>query len=161
MDKLREKMNQFKEQIEKLSDDLEASEAANKQLIDQQTEREQEFISFQNRISVLEEELERKEAQLEEAKQLQKDSEASLNHGDVLSKRVEVLEEKLEEAETQLRAALDENRNLDLTVEGLQRRITQNEKDAEIAENKYEELNEKYLAVKHDLDETIKTLEEL
>ncbi|KAJ1951194.1 hypothetical protein DL89DRAFT_320111 [Linderina pennispora] len=161
MDKLREKMNLFKEQIEKLTDDLEASESANKQLIDQQTEREQEFISYQNRISVLEEELERKEAQLEEAKQLQKDSEASLNQGDVMSKRVDILEEKLEEAETQLRAALEENRNLDLTVESLQRRITQNEKDAEIAETKYEELNEKYLAVKADLDETIKTLEEL
>ncbi|KAJ1965784.1 tropomyosin-2 [Dipsacomyces acuminosporus] len=161
MDKLREKINKLRGEADAANERADAAEQALKQLTDQQTEREQEFISLQNRIALLEEEAERRDSQLDEAKQLQKDSEASLNHGDVLSKKVDALEEKLEEAESQLREALENIRNLDLANENLQRRITQHEKDQEDAERKYEELNDKYLAVKAELEETIKTLEDI
>ncbi|KAJ2800094.1 tropomyosin-2, partial [Coemansia helicoidea] len=130
-----------------------------KQLGDQQTERDQEIISYQNRIRRLEEVAQETEGQLDAAKQVQRDNEATLNESDVLAKKVSVMEEKLDETENQLREALEKIRAYDLENENLQRIITQHGKDKEIMEQKYDELSEKYTTTKHELDETIKMLE--
>ncbi|KAJ2526948.1 tropomyosin-2 [Coemansia sp. RSA 1935] len=102
-----------------------------------------------------------REDQLDEAKQFQRDNEATLNESDVLVKKVVTLEERFDDTESKLREALEKIRAYDLENEGLQRTITQHEKDKEIAEQKYEEMKEKYLASKGELDETIKMLESM
>ncbi|KAJ2003467.1 tropomyosin-2 [Coemansia thaxteri] len=161
MDKFREKLQTLRAEAEVANERADAAEYALKQLNDQQTEREQEFISLQNRIALLEAEADRRDTQLTEAKQIQKDSEATLNQSDVLVKKVDTLEEKLEKAENQLREALDDVRKLDLENEKLQRCITQHEKDKEAHEARYDELNDKYVTIKSELEETMRTLDEI
>ncbi|KAJ2498999.1 hypothetical protein GGH96_003858 [Coemansia sp. RSA 1972] len=161
MDKLREKLATLRAEIDAANERAETAEQALKQLEDQQTDRDQELISYQNRIRRLEEEAQVREDQLDEAKQFQRDNEATLNESDVLVKKVVTLEERFDDTENKLREALEKIRAYDLENEGLQRTITQHEKDKEIAEQKYEEMNEKYLASKGELDETIKMLESI
>ncbi|KAJ1657578.1 tropomyosin-2, partial [Coemansia sp. RSA 25] len=132
------KIQALRAETEAANDRADAAEDALKKLDNQQTEREQEFISLQNRIALLEAEADRRDNQLSEAKQIQKDSEASLNQSDVLAKKVNTLEDKLEITETQLRDALENARKFDLENEKLQRTITQYEKERERSELKYE-----------------------
>ncbi|KAJ1733169.1 tropomyosin-2 [Coemansia biformis] len=159
MEKLREKIGSLRAEIDAAVERAETAEHALKQLEDQQTERDQEVISYQNRIKRLEEEAQVREEQLDEAKQIQRASEASLNESDVLVKKVSSMEERLDETENQLREALEKIRAFDLENESLQRIITQHEKNKENLDQKHEELNEKYLSTKNELDETIKMLE--
>ncbi|KAJ1647547.1 tropomyosin-2 [Coemansia asiatica] len=153
MDKLRE--------TEAANDRADAAEQALKQLLAQQTEREQELISLQNRVQLLQEEADKREAQLDEAKQIQKDNAATLNQSDVVLRKANNLEEKIEALETELREATTTARNLDLENEGLQRKLAQKEKNLEDAELKYKELMEKYQAIKNELEETMRTLDEM
>ncbi|KAJ1859383.1 tropomyosin-2 [Coemansia sp. RSA 1822] len=161
MEKLREKLATLRAEIDAANERADTAEQALKQLEDQQTDRDQELISYQNRIRRLEDEAQMREDQLDEAKQFQRDNEATLNESDVLVKKVTTLEERFDDTESKLREALEKIRAYDLENEGLQRTITQYEKDKEIAEQKYEEMNEKYLASKSELDETIKMLESM
>ncbi|KAJ2638452.1 hypothetical protein GGF40_001641 [Coemansia sp. RSA 1286] len=153
MEKLRES--------EAANDRADAAELALKQLLAQQTEREQDLISLQNRVQLLQEEADKREAQLDEAKQIQKDNAATLNQSDVVLKKANNLEEKIEALEIQLREATTTVQNLDLENEGLQRKLAQKEKNIEDAELKYEELMEKYQGIKNELEETLRTLDEI
>ncbi|KAJ1828436.1 tropomyosin-2 [Coemansia sp. RSA 2599] len=161
MEKLREKINSYRAEAEAANDRAEAAELALKQLLAQQTEREQDLISLQNRVQLLQEEADKREAQLEEAKQIQKDNAATLNQSDVVLKKAGTLEEKIEKLEIQLREATTNAHNLDLENEGLQRKLVQMEKNAQDAETRYEELMEKYQAIKNELEETMRTLDEI
>ncbi|KAJ2888846.1 tropomyosin-2 [Coemansia asiatica] len=161
MDKLREKIALCRAETEAANDRADAAEQALKQLLAQQTEREQELISLQNRVQLLQEEADKREAQLDEAKQIQKDNAATLNQSDVVLRKANNLEEKIEALETELREATTTARNLDLENEGLQRKLAQKEKNLEDAELKYKELMEKYQAIKNELEETMRTLDEM
>ncbi|PIA18744.1 hypothetical protein COEREDRAFT_79734 [Coemansia reversa NRRL 1564] len=161
MERLREKISSLRAEIDAAIERAETAEQALKQMEIQQTERDQEVISYENRIKVLESEVQAREGQLDEAKQFQRDSEATLNESDVLVKKISTLEEKLDDAENQLREALEKIRKYDLDNEGLQRIITQHEKDKEIMEQRHEDVSEKYTATKNELEETIKMLESI
>ncbi|KAJ2703954.1 tropomyosin-2 [Coemansia sp. IMI 203386] len=161
MEKLREKIASYRAESEAANDRADAAELALKQLLAQQTEREQDLISLQNRVQLLQEEADKREAQLDEAKQIQKDNAATLNQSDVVLKKANNLEEKIEALEIQLREATTTIQNLDLENEGLQRKLAQKEKNIEDAELKYEELMEKYQGIKNELEETLRTLDEI
>ncbi|PVV01274.1 hypothetical protein BB560_004313 [Smittium megazygosporum] len=161
MDKLKDKINSIRLEAEAASARADAAEAALKQLNDQQVEREQEIISLQNRIAMLEEEIERKDERIVEIKQLADDHETSKSAGDVLTKRIDMLEEKLETSESELQQTKEKLRNLDVKSENLERTVAQMEADKAAQEARYEELNEKYLKIKEEHEETLKALEEL
>ncbi|KAJ1839908.1 hypothetical protein LPJ57_010714, partial [Coemansia sp. RSA 486] len=155
------KIASYRAESEAANDRADAAELALKQLLAQQTEREQDLISLQNRVQLLQEEADKREAQLDEAKQIQKDNAATLNQSDVVLKKANNLEEKIEALEIQLREATTTIQNLDLENEGLQRKLAQKEKNIEDAELKYEELMEKYQGIKNELEETLRTLDEI
>ncbi|KAJ1770764.1 tropomyosin-2 [Coemansia sp. RSA 1843] len=158
MEKLREKISSLREEANVAHERADSLDATVKQLMDERTEREQEIISLQNRITRLEEEAEVRETQLDEAKEIQKNSVASLNESDVIMKKVDTLQEKYDELEIQLR---ESQKELDLENEKLNRIITQDEKDREDADKRYEELNEKYMSIKAELEETMKALDDI
>ncbi|PVU90936.1 hypothetical protein BB559_003475 [Furculomyces boomerangus] len=161
MDKLKDKINSIRLEAEAASARADAAEMALKQLNDQQTEREHEINSLTNRVSMLEEELERKDAKIAETKQLVEDNENSKNAGDTLSKRIHMLEEKLEEAELELQQTKEKLRNMDIKADTLERTVAQMENERNDFERKHEELNEKYIKIKEEHEETIKALEDL
>ncbi|KAJ1664264.1 tropomyosin-2 [Coemansia sp. RSA 1813] len=161
MEKLREKISSLREEANVAHERADSLDATVKQLMDERTEREQEIISLQNRITRLEEEAEVRETQLDEAKEIQKNSVASLNESDVIMKKVDTLQEKYDELEIQLRESQKEAHRLDLENEKLNRIITQDEKDREDADKRYEELNEKYMSIKAELEETMKALDDI
>ncbi|KAJ2018284.1 tropomyosin-2 [Coemansia sp. RSA 376] len=161
MDKLRDKINSLRAEAEAANERADTAEDALKKFSNQQTEREQELVSLQNRIALLEAEADRRDAQLSEAKQLQKDSEATLNQSDVLVRKVDTLEDKLDSTETQLRDALENARRLDLENEKLQRTIIQHEKDKERLELKYENLHKDFAEAKDELERTLNSLSDL
>ncbi|KAJ2374542.1 tropomyosin-2 [Coemansia sp. RSA 2611] len=158
MDKLRDKINSLRAEAEAANGRADTAEDALKKFSILQTEREQELVSLQNRIALLEAEADRRDAQLSEAKQIQKDSEATLNQSDVLVRKVDTLEDKLDSAETQLRDALEK---LDLENEKLQRTLVQYEKDKERMELKYETLLKDFGDAKDELERTLNSLSDL
>ncbi|OMJ23703.1 putative asparagine-tRNA ligase, mitochondrial [Smittium culicis] len=159
MDKLKEKISNIRLEADAASARADAAELALKQINEQQIEREQEIISLQNRITLLEDELDRKESRIAEAKQLAEDHESTRDASDVLNKRIHLLEEKLETAELELQQTKE--KNMDVKTESLERTIAQFENERVDSEARYEALNEKYLKSKADLEETMKFLEDI
>ncbi|OMJ26863.1 putative asparagine-tRNA ligase, mitochondrial [Smittium culicis] len=159
MDKLKEKISNIRLEADAASARADAAELALKQINEQQIEREQEIISLQNRITLLEDELDRKESRIAEAKQLAEDHESTRDASDVLNKRIHLLEEKLETAELELQQTKE--KNMDVKTESLERTIAQFENERVDSESRYEALNEKYLKSKADLEETMKFLEDI
>ncbi|PVU90026.1 hypothetical protein BB561_005053 [Smittium simulii] len=161
MEKLKDKINSIRLEAEAASTRADAAETALKQLSDQQVEREQEIISLQNKVTMLEEDLERKEERITEAKQLVAESETSKTAGDALSRRINMLEEKLEETERELQQTKEQLRNIDIKSETLERTVAQMETDKAAQEAKYDEINEKYLKLREEHEETLKALDDL
>ncbi|OLY79722.1 Tropomyosin-2 [Smittium mucronatum] len=161
MDKLKEKISNIRLEADAAAARADAAELALKQLNEQQNEREQEIISLQNRISLLEDELDRKEAKISEAKKMAEDVENSRDASDVLTRRINIVEEKLEAAESELQESKEKLRNMDIKTESLERTIVQLENERAESDVRYEELNEKYLKSKADLEETMKFLEDM
>ncbi|KAJ1889891.1 tropomyosin-2 [Kickxella alabastrina] len=161
MDKAREKINAYRAEAEAANERAEAADQQLKLVLAQQTEREQELISLQNRVQLLEEEADKRDAQLAEAKQIQQDNAATLNQSDIVLKNANTQEEKIDNLEIQLREATKNIQELDLLNEGLQRKLTQKEKDVETAETEYETLKETYTALKNEFEEAMRSLDEM
>ncbi|KAJ1889789.1 tropomyosin-2 [Kickxella alabastrina] len=161
MDKAREKINAYRAEAEAANERAEAADQQLKLVLAQQTEREQELISLQNRVQLLEEEADKRDAQLAEAKQIQQDNAATLNQSDIVLKNANTQEERIDNLEIQLREAIKNAQELDLLNEGLQRRLTQKEKDLETAETEYETLKETYTALKNEFEEAMRSLDEM
>ncbi|KAI7825802.1 tropomyosin [Kickxella alabastrina] len=161
MDKAREKINAYRAEAEAANERAEAADQQLKLVLAQQTEREQELISLQNRVQLLEEEADKRDAQLAEAKQIQQDNAATLNQSDIVLKNANTQEERIDNLEIQLREAIKNTQELDLLNEGLQRKLTQKEKDVETAETEYETLKETYTALKNEFEEAMRSLDEM
>ncbi|KAJ2724952.1 tropomyosin-2 [Coemansia sp. Benny D115] len=161
MDQVRSKFAALRAEADAANERAEAAEKAQKELVEQQTEREQEIISLQNRVQLLEEEADRRDAQLAEAKQIQQDNAATLNQSDLVLKNATNQEEKIDALETQLREANKTINDLDLANEDLQRKLTQKEKDLEKAEVDYEALKEKYVELKTEFENAMKEFEDI
>ncbi|KAJ1649109.1 tropomyosin-2 [Dispira simplex] len=124
-------------------------------------ERDQEIISFQNRVTLLEEQLETAEQRLEEAKVAAMEDEHNRSSHDELVRKVQQLEEDLEKREQELKDTRDQLRTVDVKAEHLERTITKMEAERDEMDHRYEELNQKYLANKAEFEATLKALDDM
>ncbi|KAJ1972258.1 tropomyosin-2 [Dimargaris xerosporica] len=139
----------------------EEAEAALKQMTEVQMERDQEIISYQNKISLLEEQLDAAEAKLKEAKLAAEEDDQHRSAHDGLARKVTMLEEELETRELELKEAREQLRAVDLKAENAERKVKSLEEKINKMEEDYEKLNEKYLDTKSEFDATIKAMDEM
>ncbi|ORX82159.1 hypothetical protein K493DRAFT_292447 [Basidiobolus meristosporus CBS 931.73] len=161
MEKFKEKINALRAEVDTANARADEAESALKRLNDSQNDRDQEIIGLQNKIQLLEEELEKAEGRIHDAKVLKEEDEQNRNHGETLVKKINLLETQLETAENNLRETTEKLRQVDLKAEQSERRVQQLEAEKVEMESKLEHLEEQYRSVKAELDETLKSLEDL
>ncbi|KAK9718826.1 tropomyosin-2 [Basidiobolus ranarum] len=161
MEKFKEKLNALRAEVDLANARADEAESSLKKLNDSQNDRDQEIIGLQNKIQLLEEELEKAEGKLQDAKVLKEEDEQNRNYGENLLKKINLLEVQLETTENNLRETTEKLRQVDLKAEQAERRVQQLETEKVEMEGKLESLEEQYRNVKAELDETLKSLEEL
>ncbi|KAJ1920989.1 tropomyosin-2 [Tieghemiomyces parasiticus] len=161
MDKLSKKIQSLREECEAATDRAEAAEGQVKQLTDAQMEREQEIISYQNKIANLEEQLDTAEQKLREAKAAADEDEQSRSAHDELFRRAQHLEEELENREKELKEVRETLRTVDVKAEHLERTIQKMTAERDEHDLKYEELNTKYLETKAEFESTMAALDNM
>ncbi|KAJ3189666.1 hypothetical protein HK101_008803, partial [Irineochytrium annulatum] len=139
----------------------EKAEGEVKELKAELARRETEVQNLNNKITLLQMDLERTEKRVDEIKlrKIEGDKEDSLM--DALQRKVQMLEHSLEEKEKSWRESTDKARALEVHAEHHERKAKQVDNEKIDLEKKYEELNAKYLAVKAELDSTLKSLDDL
>ncbi|KAK9762412.1 tropomyosin-2 [Basidiobolus ranarum] len=161
MEKFKEKLNALRTEVDAANARADEAESVLKRLNDSQNDRDQEIMGLQNKIQLLEEQLETAEARIHDAKLLKEEDEQNRNHSDTLTKKINMLEIQLETAENNLRETTEKLRQVDLKAEQAERRVQQLETEKVEMESKFEALQEQYRNVKAELDETLKSLEEM
>lgn len=85
----------------------ETAEAKNKQYEQELLRKDQEIISLQTKLSVLDAELEKTEAKLADAKHAQEESEQNRTANENLTRKIQLLEEELDSAEKNVKETVD------------------------------------------------------
>ena len=132
-----------------------------KELEHDQTAKEQEINSLSHRNNLLEQEVEKLEKSLGEAKTAAADGQGSQSMADNLQRKVTLLEEELEVSDTNLKKTTAELRQLDVNSDHFERQVQSLEKVQKGLEEELEEMKAKYEAAKKELEEIHSTLDTL
>ncbi|KAJ1987821.1 tropomyosin-2 [Dimargaris cristalligena] len=161
MEKLSKKIQSLREECEAATLRADTAEASVKVLTESQMDRDQEIVSFQNKVALLEEQLDTAELKLREAKVAADEDELTRSAHDELVRKVQVLEETLETRELELKETREQLRTVDVKAEHLERTVQKMESERDESDARYEELNQKYLATKAEFEATIKALDDM
>ncbi|KAK9718197.1 tropomyosin-2, variant 2 [Basidiobolus ranarum] len=137
MERLKERINTLRAEADAASARAEQAEAQLKKLIETQLDREQETLSFQKKIQLLEEQLEKAEQKLVESKASNEETQDHRSLNDNLGKKLSMVEEKLEETENKLKETIERLREIDLKAEQSERKVQQLESEKVTLENKF------------------------
>ncbi|KAF9967112.1 hypothetical protein BGZ70_000087 [Mortierella alpina] len=138
MDKFKEKLASLREEVNAANAKADEAELKVKELQEDQTKKDHEITSLKNKLTLVEADLEKAENTIVEAK---------LN---------------LDEGETTKTVGRTEGlRQMDIKAEHFERKVQQLESQRDAYETKIVELTEKYDGIKKELDETLKSLEDM
>ncbi|KAJ3107517.1 hypothetical protein HDU96_007861 [Phlyctochytrium bullatum] len=155
------KLEKLRIESESNNNRAEKAEGEVKELKAELAKKDTEVQNLKNRITLLEMDLERAEKRVEEVKLKKVEGDKEESMIDELQRKVSRLEQQLEEKEKSWREATDKARSLEVQAEHHERKAKQIDNEKMDLEKKYEDLNSKYLAVKAELDSTLKSLEDL
>ncbi|KAG0279999.1 hypothetical protein BGZ95_011585 [Linnemannia exigua] len=161
MDKFKEKLASLREEVNAADARASAAEAAVKTLQDEQTQKDHEITSLKNKLILVEGDLEKAENRMAEAKLNLDEGETSKTVGEGLARKVSLLEAELDSAERNLRETTEKLRQMDIKAEHFERKVQQLENERDTYERKVEDLTTKYNGIKLELDETLKSLEDM
>lgn len=94
-----QKLNNLRLEADHAIERAEASEAKNKKLEQLLLEKEQEITSLTHKLTVIDQQLEKAESKLEDAKRENMDNSASKTTSEGLQRKIQLLEEELDAAE--------------------------------------------------------------
>eukprot|EP00842_Homolaphlyctis_polyrhiza_P003758 jgi/Hompol1/4383/HPOL_003611-RA len=161
-------MDAIKQKLEKLRIDADASlaraEKAEDEVKSLKTElnkRDSDVQNFQNKIALLQMDLERAEKRADENKLEKAKSDKDESHNEALQRKIQMLESQLDQKENDRKEATDRARALELEAEKFERKAKQLDAEKLDLENRLEEMSKKYAQVKSELDQTLKDLEGL
>jgi len=160
-DRIKEKMNQLRNEADNAVTRAEEAEAKNKKYEQGLLEKEQEITSLTHRLGVLDKELEKAESKLAETKEAAAFSESNKTTNEGLVRKVQLLEEELDAAEKNLKDTVEKLRQVDVKAEHFERQLQRAEQERDQWEKKYEEAEAKYRASQKELDELAASLQDL
>ncbi|KAF8929499.1 actin lateral binding protein [Dissophora ornata] len=161
MDKFKEKLSALRDEVNAATARAETSEGEVKRLADEQLQRDHEITSLKNKISFYEAELEKADNKMAEAKLNLDEGETTKTVGEGLARKVSLLENELDSAERNLRETTEKLRLMDIKAEHFERKVQQLENERDTYERKVEDLTLKYNGIKSELDETLKSLDDM
>ncbi|KAJ3245382.1 phosphatidyl inositol kinase [Chytriomyces hyalinus] len=157
----RRKLEKLRVESESNHSRAERAEAEVKELKAEVAKKETDIQNLNNKIKLLQMDLERTEKRVEEVKVKKAEGDKEDSQIEVLTRKVQMLEHQLEEKEKSWREATDKARSLEVHSEHHERKAKQIDTEKVDLEKKYEELTAKYNAVKAELEATLKSLEDL
>ncbi|KAI9352916.1 tropomyosin like-domain-containing protein [Obelidium mucronatum] len=137
------------------------AEAEVRELKAEVARKETDVQNLNNKIKLLQMDLERTEKRVEEVKVKKAEGDKEDSQIEVLTRKVQLLEHQLEEKEKSWREATDKARSLEVHSEHHERKAKQIDTEKVDLEKKYEDLTARYNAVKAELEATLKSLEDL
>ncbi|KAG0216504.1 hypothetical protein BGX28_000018 [Mortierella sp. GBA30] len=161
MDKFKEKIASLREDVNAADAKAEAAEAEVKRLQEEQIQKDHEITSLKNKLQLIEADLEKAENKVAETKLNLDEGEATKTVGEGLIRKVALLETKLDSTETDLRETTEKLRLMDIQAEHFERKVQQLETQRDVYETKITELTEKHDGMKKELEETLKSLEDM
>ncbi|KAK9476866.1 tropomyosin [Lipomyces japonicus] len=159
MDKLKERISALRLEAETAQDKADDAFSRVKTLEQELLSKEQEVSSLTHKNTLLEEEVEKLEKQLGDAKVAAEEGSAHGTANEGLNRKLSQREEELEEADKNLRETTEKLRQTDVKAEQFERKVTSLESEVESWEKKYEDLSAKYAEAKSELEEINKQLE--
>ncbi|KAF9583652.1 hypothetical protein BGW38_008936 [Lunasporangiospora selenospora] len=149
------------QKADKAIERAEAAEAENKRLKEDETTKEHEISSLKAKVNRLEDEVEKADRRAAEARQDLDEGETTKTVGEGLSRKVSILESELDASTQSLRETTEKLRQMDVKAEQFERKVQQLENDKGVYERKLEDMVAKYNGIKQELDDTIKSLEDI
>ncbi|KAJ5683074.1 hypothetical protein N7462_006239 [Penicillium macrosclerotiorum] len=173
MDKIKERMNALRVEADEAHDQVEELKAKVKTLEQENLSKEQEITSLNHRNQLLEEEVEKAETSLKEAKDAANQSAQHDTQNEALQRRVQLLEEEAEENDRTLRETNEKYdpipfmylkklqltcviarlRQTDVKAGHYERKVQALETERDQWESKYEEMAKKHAELQKDLHE--------
>jgi len=139
----------------------EEAEAKNKKYEQALLEKDQEITSLTHRLGVLDDELQKAESKIQEAKLAAAESESNKTTSSGLTRKVQLLEDELDAAEKNLKDTVEKLRQVDVKAEHFERQLQRAEQERDQWEKKYEESEAKLRKSKEELDELAASLQDL
>ncbi|KAG0370834.1 hypothetical protein BGZ54_003556 [Gamsiella multidivaricata] len=161
MDKFKEKLAALRDEVNAATARADAAESLAKRLEDEHIQKDHEITSLKNKVSMIEADLEKAENRIAEAKLNLDEGETTKTVGEGLARKVSLLETELDSAERNLRDTTEKLRQMDIKAEHFERKVQQLEVERDTYERKVEDLTLKYNGIKSELDETLKSLDDM
>jgi len=139
----------------------EVAEAKNKTYELQILQKDQEITSLQHKLGVLEGELEKAEAKVADAKVAHEHGEAHASTAVNLQRKIDLLEDELDRAEKNVKETMEKLRQVDVKAEHFERQVHRAEQERDTWEKKYEDSLAKYQASQKELEELLRTMDQL
>lgn len=156
-----QKLEKLRIESESNNSRAEKAEQEVKELKAELAKKDVEVQNLNNKVILLQEALERSEKRIEEVKLKKAEGDKEDSQMEALHRKVAMLEHQLEEKEKGWRESTDKARALEVHSEHHERKAKQLDNEKGDMEKKYVELEAKYNAVKAELEQTLKSLEDL
>ncbi|CAG7948118.1 unnamed protein product [Penicillium nalgiovense] len=153
MDKIKERMVTLRAEADEAHELVDELKAKVKTLEQENLSKEQEITSLNHRNQLLEEEVEKAEAALKEAKDAASQSLQHDTQNEALQRRVQLLEEEAEENDKTLRETNEKLRQTDIKAGHYERKVQALEDQHAKLEQRYEDAIKEHSAVKKELDD--------
>ncbi|KAI5820765.1 tropomyosin [Pyronema omphalodes] len=154
-------MNSLRMETEAAQAQNEELQAKIKVLEQENLTKEQEIASLSHRNTLLDEEVEKLEKALAEAKTAADSGASSSAELDALQRKLQLLEDEAEEADKNLRETNEKLRLTDVKAEHYERKVATVEAERDQWEKKYEEIVEKYKSAQDELDKIAQQLSDI
>ena len=161
MDKIREKINNFKHEAETWQEKYEDLRVKYKELEQVNADKDNEIRSLTTKNQQLNDDLEKMDKELGELKHAVENSSILSVNNDGLTKKNEKLEADLEDVTDQLKQTKEKIADLDLKNEQLEKRLVAAEEEKSRLESRIDEISKQYDEAKKELNEISATLENL
>ncbi|CDZ97381.1 actin filament-coating protein tropomyosin [Phaffia rhodozyma] len=161
MDAIKNKLKSLRDEADASLARAEEAETKNKQYEQDVLTKDQEIASLSRKVQLLEEDLEKAEGKLSEAKDIGEEFENHKGASENMSRKLQLLEEELDTAEKNLKETVEKLRQVDVKAEHFERQITRVEQERDNWEKKYEEALAQYKESKRELDEVVAQMESL
>ncbi|KAG9290673.1 hypothetical protein G9A89_011636 [Geosiphon pyriformis] len=156
-----QRLTALRAEADAASQRAEDAEAALKKEKQESASKDQEILSLQNKLILLEAQVDRAEKKLADSKHLQEEEESSKSNIEGLQRKIALLESELDSTEKNLRETTEKLRQTDVKAEHFERKVHQLDGERAQSEEKYEKLLEQYQQSKAELEETLRQLDQI
>lgn len=161
MDQIKQKLSSLRAEADHAVTRAEDAEAKNKKFELELLQKDQEIASLTHKLGVLEEDLDKAEHTVAELKQSTAEGEAGRSTNEKLTRKIQLLEEELDTSEKNVKETVERLRQVDVKAEHFERQVQRLEAERDSWEKKCEDVQALYQASKKDLDDLVRSMQEI